>query len=117
MEILAKHKSEYRKDIDGLRAIAVISVIVNHLNHATLPGGYLGVDVFFVISGYVITSSLEKTAYSSLGTQLLHFYSRRIKRIMPALLMMAFVTSAVIRLFDPDATVSTITGVTSIFGL
>jgi peptidoglycan/LPS O-acetylase OafA/YrhL len=52
-----------------------------------------------------------------MGTQLLHFYSRRIKRLMPALLTMAFVTSAVIRLFDPDAKVSTITGVTSIFGL
>jgi peptidoglycan/LPS O-acetylase OafA/YrhL len=113
----AKYKSKYRKDIDGLRAIAVISVIINHLNHAALPGGYLGVDVFFVISGYVITTSLEKTTYSSLGAQLLHFYSRRIKRIMPALLTMAFITSAVIRLFDPNAVVSTITGVTSIFGL
>ena len=113
----ANHKSQYRKDIDGLRALAVISVIINHLNHAVLPGGYLGVDVFFVVSGYVITSSLEKTTYSSLGGQLLHFYSRRIKRLMPALLTMVFVTSAVIRLFDPDALVSTITGVTSIFGL
>src|ERR1035437_6997294 len=96
----AKYKSEYRKDIDGLRAIAVISVIINHLSHAALPGGYLGVDIFFVISGYVITLSLEKTTYSSLGAQLLHFYSRRIKRLMPALLTMAFITSAVIRLFD-----------------
>jgi peptidoglycan/LPS O-acetylase OafA/YrhL len=113
----AKYKSEYHKDIDGLRAIAVICVIINHFNHAALPGGYLGVDVFFVVSGYVITASLEKTTYASMGTQLLHFYSRRIKRLMPALLTMAFVTSAVIRLFDPDAKVSTITGVTSIFGL
>jgi peptidoglycan/LPS O-acetylase OafA/YrhL len=55
-----KYKSEYHKDIDGLRAIAVICVIINHFNHAALPGGYLGVDVFFVVSGYVITASLEK---------------------------------------------------------
>jgi len=112
-----KYNSMYRKDIDGIRAIAIISVIINHLNHTVLPGGYLGVDVFFVISGYVITSSLEQTTHSPLGAQLLYFYSRRIKRLMPALLTMAFVTSAVIRLFDPNATVSTITGVTSIFGL
>jgi peptidoglycan/LPS O-acetylase OafA/YrhL len=112
-----QQKSEYRREIDGLRALAVVCVIINHLNHAVLPGGYLGVDVFFVISGYVITSSLEKTTHSSLSTQLRHFYSRRIKRLMPALLAMIFLTSAVIRLFDPDAKVSTITGITSIFGL
>jgi peptidoglycan/LPS O-acetylase OafA/YrhL len=113
----ANNKTGYRNDIDGLRAIAVISVIINHLNHAVLPGGYLGVDVFFVVSGYVITMSLEKTTYSSLGAQLLHFYSRRIKRLMPALLVMAFVCSAAIRFFEPDAKVTTITGVTSIFGV
>ncbi len=114
---IANYNSGIPKRHRGMRAIAVVCVIINHLNHAALPGGYLGVDVFFVISGYVITSSLEKTTYSSLGAQLLHFYSRRIKRLMPALLTMAFVTSAVIRLFDPDALVSTLTGVTSIFGL
>ena len=52
--------SIYRKDINGLRAIAVISVIVNHFNNEILPSGFLGVDVFFVISGYLITSSLLK---------------------------------------------------------
>ena len=112
----SQNKFDYRKDIDGLRAIAVICVIVNHLYHAALPGGYLGVDIFFVISGYVITSSLEKTTYSSLGSQLLHFYSRRIKRLMPALITMVLVSSAVIRLFDPDALISSLTGLASIFG-
>ena len=48
----------YRPEIDGLRAFAVVAVIVNHFNKYILPGGYLGVDIFFVISGYVITSSL-----------------------------------------------------------
>ena len=46
-------------EIDGLRAIAVIAVIINHFNKEILPSGYLGVDIFFVISGYVITSSLQ----------------------------------------------------------
>lgn len=48
-------KIKYRPEIDGLRAIAVISVILFHFNHHWLPGGFLGVDVFFVISGYLIT--------------------------------------------------------------
>ena len=51
-------KSLYRPEIDGLRAFAVVAVIVNHFNKDILPGGYLGVDIFFVISGFVITSSL-----------------------------------------------------------
>ena len=51
-------KSRYRPEIDGLRAFAVVAVILNHLNKNILPGGYLGVDIFFVISGFVITSSL-----------------------------------------------------------
>ena len=51
-------KSKYRADIDGLRAIAVIAVIINHFDKNLLPSGYLGVDIFFVISGFVITSSL-----------------------------------------------------------
>ncbi|MEB3319775.1 MAG: acyltransferase, partial [Cyanobium sp.] len=49
----------YRPDIEGLRAFAVTAVIINHFNRQLLPGGYLGVDLFFVISGYVITSSLS----------------------------------------------------------
>ena len=53
-----KAKSRYRPEIDGLRAFAVIAVIINHFNKDLLPSGYLGVDIFFVISGYVITSSL-----------------------------------------------------------
>ena len=62
-------KSRYRPEIDGLRAFAVIAVIINHFNKDLLPSGYLGVDIFFVISGYVITASLsskknQKVSYS-----------------------------------------------------
>ena len=51
---------KYKPEIDGLRAVAVIAVILNHISSVVLPGGYLGVDIFFVISGYVITLSLQK---------------------------------------------------------
>jgi peptidoglycan/LPS O-acetylase OafA/YrhL len=61
----------YRPEIDGLRALAVIAVIINHFSKDILPNGYLGVDVFFVISGYVITASLSNREYNSLGDFLL----------------------------------------------
>lgn len=82
----------YRPDIDGLRAVAVVCVIVFHLSRSTLPGGYLGVDMFFVLSGFLIASIIwreaEKGTFSIVG-----FYDRRIKRIMPALLLLLLFTS------------------------
>ncbi len=81
----------YRPDIDGLRAVSVLAVIFYHLGFGFVAGGYLGVDVFFVISGYVITlsvmSMLEKDQFS-----ILEFYNRRIKRIFPALAFMLLLT-------------------------
>ena len=76
----------YRPEIDGLRALAVLAVIFNHFNKEMLPSGYLGVDIFFVISGYVITSSLYKRNYDNFSQFIFGFYERRIKRIIPALL-------------------------------
>jgi len=55
---IPQHSSGYRPEIDGLRAVAVLAVVANHLNASFLQGGFLGVDIFFVISGYVVTSSL-----------------------------------------------------------
>jgi hypothetical protein len=75
----------YRADIDGLRAVAVLAVLAFHALPQVLPGGFVGVDIFFVISGYLISSIL----YSNLANQqfsLLDFYSRRIRRIFPALI-------------------------------
>ena len=82
----------YRPEIDGLRAIAVLSVIIYHArisfnDYSLIPGGYLGVDVFFVISGYLITSILYQNINSSLNFFLIDFYFRRIRRIFPALLL------------------------------
>ncbi len=69
----------YRLEIDGLRALAVVAVIANHFDEALLPSGYLGVDIFFVISGFVITSSLANNSSSGVGDFLLGFYTRRVK--------------------------------------
>ena len=91
----------YRPDIDGLRAFAVVAVIVNHVNRALLPGGYLGVDLFFVISGFVITESLAARRETGLLDFLTGFYVRRVKRLLPALLVYVLVVSALLCLVIP----------------
>lgn len=86
------HIIAYRPDLDGLRAIAVLSVIVYHLSANMLPGGFLGVDIFFVLSGYLITSIIWREV--SVGDfSLVRFYDRRIRRLMPALLTVLFATT------------------------
>ncbi len=75
---------EFRRDIQGLRALAVLLVIGNHAGIPGFAGGYVGVDVFFVISGYVITQLLLREAPKGLGRGLADFYARRIRRIVPA---------------------------------
>ena len=77
----------YRPEIDGLRALAIVPVIAFHLGARWLPGGFVGVDVFFVISGYLISSIILKE-HSSNSFTFHHFWMRRIRRIMPALLLM-----------------------------
>lgn len=89
----------YRPEIDGLRAVAVLAVIVNHLNPSWLPGGYLGVDLFFVISGYVVTGSLLGRKTENKHTFLLDFYRRRFRRLMPALLANVLVVSLLFSAF------------------
>ncbi|QDF98958.1 hypothetical protein CJ010_21675 [Azoarcus sp. DD4] len=79
----------YRPDIDGLRAIAVLSVVIFHAFPASLPGGFVGVDIFFVISGYLISSILYK-ALAADGFSFADFYARRVRRIFPALLLVVF---------------------------
>jgi peptidoglycan/LPS O-acetylase OafA/YrhL len=80
------HSEPYRPDIDGIRAVAVTAVIVSHAFPRLLPGGFIGVDVFFVISGYLISSILIRDLRSN-SFSILHFYRRRINRIFPALIL------------------------------
>ena len=82
--------------------MAVLAVIVHHLNPRLLPGGYLGVDVFFVISGFVITGSLAQRPASGLGDLMLGFYGRRIRRLLPALLLCVLITAVALCLVNPD---------------
>ena len=95
----SSEKHFYRTEIDGLRALAVLAVITNHLREEILPGGYLGVDVFFVISGYVVTSSLVEKEISNVGNFLLNFYERRFRRLFPALSIVIIVSSLLACLF------------------
>lgn len=110
-------KGRYRPEIDGLRAFAVVAVIINHFNKDILPGGYLGVDTFFVISGYVITSSLYGRPSKDFKDFISGFYERRIKRLVPALSVFVLITSIAICLFNPSPGASLPTGLTSLFGL
>jgi peptidoglycan/LPS O-acetylase OafA/YrhL len=97
----------YRSDIDGLRALAVIAVILFHSGVPGFGGGYVGVDVFFVISGYLITQLLEESRDESARHTLATFYVRRMRRILPALLATCLVTAIVaVALFTPDELVN-----------
>src|SRR5690348_5174636 len=79
-------RSTYRPEIDGLRAVAVISVLIFHVDPRILPGGFGGVDVFFVISGYLISGIIFRELDRG-EFRFSTFYFRRIKRIFPALLL------------------------------
>ena len=95
MSLPTSHSSlSYRADIDGLRAVAVIAVILFHIHAKLLPGGFLGVDIFFVISGYLITTIIHKELIGQ-RFSLLNFYQRRAKRILPAFLFMLITCTAV----------------------
>lgn len=85
-DVSAATHLEYRPDVDGMRAIAVLAVIVFHAAPKLLPGGFVGVDVFFVISGFLISGIILR-ALSRKSFSLLGFYGRRIKRIFPALIV------------------------------
>ena len=81
----------YKPGIDGLRALAILSVVLFHSNAQLLPGGFLGVDIFFVISGYLITQTHPDDILANRFT-LTGFYMRRVRRIFPALLATIFLS-------------------------
>ena len=93
-------KIKYRPEIDGLRAISVFAVIIYHANfvlfgHTLFQGGFIGVDIFFVISGYLITTLILKEIYKTNQFSFKYFYERRIRRILPVLLFVTIVTSII----------------------
>jgi peptidoglycan/LPS O-acetylase OafA/YrhL len=92
----------YIPAIDGLRAVAVIAVMLYHLGFSWIPGGFLGVDLFFVISGYVITRLLLDSIQRSGGLDLRAFYKARIRRLFPPLVFMIFVTIIYISIWAPE---------------
>uniref|UniRef100_UPI0040492156 acyltransferase family protein n=1 Tax=Candidatus Planktophila sp. TaxID=2175601 RepID=UPI0040492156 len=92
----------YIPAIDGLRAVAVVAVMLYHLGFSWIPGGFLGVDLFFVISGYVITRLLLESIQRSGGLDLRAFYKARIRRLFPPLIFMIFVTIIYISIWAPE---------------
>jgi len=95
--------NHYLPFIDGLRAIAVLSVIIFHLQASWMPGGFLGVDLFFIISGYVVSRAASQISAASLQPFLLDFYARRMARIIPPLLACLVATFVFTVLFIPPA--------------
>ena len=91
----------FRPDIQGLRALAVLLVIVAHAGFSTFAGGFVGVDVFFVISGFLITSLLVREATRSGRISLGGFYARRARRILPAAALVAIATVVASIIFLP----------------
>jgi peptidoglycan/LPS O-acetylase OafA/YrhL len=96
----------YFAHIDGLRAIAVLAVIAYHLDARWLPGGFTGVDVFFVISGFVVSASVDRLPRVGGVAELLRFYARRLRRIAPALVTCLLVTAIASALFIPESWLS-----------
>ena len=95
--------STYIPAIDGLRAVAVFAVLLYHLGVKWLPGGFLGVDLFFVISGYVITRVILDSIQSANGLDLREFYYGRVRRLYPGLLLLIMVTTVLAATIAPDA--------------
>ncbi len=93
----------YRRDIDGLRFFAVIPVLLHHAGFSMLPGGWLGVDVFFVISGYLITRMLTDESHATGRIDLVSFYERRARRILPALFLVLFISAIFALLWLPPS--------------
>lgn len=109
----------HRIDIQQLRAFAVIAVIVNHLAGGIFTGGYLGVDAFFVVSGYVITRSIanQPDAHQSRARFFVEFWVRRIYRLWPALFVVVSATSAIVWLLGVATPSMMLTGVTALVSL
>ena len=97
---MSNNKSKYLPSIDSLRALAVLAVIIYHVDVNYLPGGFLGVDLFFVLSGYLISSLIIKEYKKTGSVNLYNFYIRRARRLLPAVYFMITVGLVVMVLFN-----------------
>ena len=93
----------YEPSLDGIRAFSVIAVMLYHANIAWLPGGFLGVEVFFVVSGFLITSLLIEERESTQRIDLKQFWIRRARRLLPALVVMLSVTAVCVAFYATDS--------------
>lgn len=100
---MSDKSGRYIHSVDGLRAIAVVAVLLYHLGLDWIPGGFLGVDLFFVISGYVITRLILDSIERSGGLDLRAFYMSRVRRLIPALVAMVIFTTLYIGVYAPES--------------
>ena len=112
------HHSGYWPAIDGLRAIAILLVVLFHAGFPQFAGGYVGVDVFFVLSGFLITGLLAREVQATGRIDILDFYARRVRRLLPALVVVLLATLVAGRLLlspiseQSDLAISAIAAVT-----
>jgi len=116
-DIKDNSKNSYKFELDGIRATAIIAVLINHLNDNLLPGGYLGVDVFFTLSGFVISYSINNKAYKNKIEFIDNFYKRRFKRLAPSLIIYVISISFLISFFVHSGGTYYLTAISSLFGL
>ena len=93
-----EYRLGYRADIEGLRAVAILLVVACHARVPWLAGGFVGVDIFYVLSGYLITGLLVQEIRTTGQLRFANFYARRLRRLLPALLLMLAVTCVLGRL-------------------
>src|SRR5687768_7470007 len=116
---LSSGTGSFRSDIEGLRAVAVLLVVIYHAAPRLLPGGFIGVDVFFVISGYLITSLLMRELAATGRISVPGFYLRRAKRLLPASVLVVVLTLTGAGLFLSPIEHNTVseTGIASLFNV
>lgn len=114
-EVKSRKELLYIAPIDGLRAVAVVAVLLYHLGISWIPGGFLGVDLFFVISGYVITRLILDSIDRSSALDLRAFYFNRLRRLVPALIFMVTLTAMFIGVWAPETVRRFITDLPYVF--
>ena len=104
-----KIQKQYRPHLDVMRAVAVFGVVAYHVSPNFLPGGLLGVDIFFVISGFIITNTILNRENLSVAESLCSFWKRRLNRIFPILIFSTVLVSLLVLMFLPPPVTARIT--------